>query len=152
MGLLASATYARYLRSEMHLDDVNVRYGLLLEAFCKASEGMMVELSKENEALLRIERVAEALKDRGIKDKLAHVRENLGPKEVGLIVRGSPQLGEFKLPLDPSVRVADVECRKVFDSAQKPLYFCFQNALPDSPPVHVMFKVCRGCGSHPAVR
>ena len=37
----------RFLKSEMHLEDVNVRYGLLLEAFCRSSEGLMVELSKQ---------------------------------------------------------------------------------------------------------
>ncbi len=52
------------------------------------------------------------------------------------------QLGEFQLPLDPSVRVGELECKKVFDSAQKPIWFQFANMLPDGPPVNIMFKVC----------
>lgn len=119
-----------FLKSEMHLEDVNVRYGLMLEAFCRSSEGHMMELMKQNDALQRMERLAEALKDKAIKDKVAHVRENLQPKELGV----------FQLPLDPSLRVAECECRKVFDSAQKPIWFCFRNVLPDGPEANIMFK------------
>lgn len=58
------------------------------------------------------------------------MRDNLQPRD----------LGEFVLPLDPQIRVGECECRKVFDSAQKPLWFKFQNASPDGPAANIMFK------------
>lgn len=120
------------LKSEMHLDDVSTRYGLMLEAFCRSCEGQMHELTHQSDALQRLEQVAEELKKKGIKDKdkLSHVNDTIGPKG----------LGEFQLPLDPSVRVGECECRKVFDSAQKPLWFKFRNVLSDGPEANVMFK------------
>ena len=36
-----------FIRAEMHLPDVSVRFGLLLEAYCRGSVGHMVALSKQ---------------------------------------------------------------------------------------------------------
>ena len=87
--------------------------------------------------------MAEALKDKAVKDKQGHVKENLLPREVPAARTATKlwQLGVFQLPLDPSVLIGECECRKVFDSAQKPLWFRFKNELEDGPEVNIMFKV-----------
>ena len=52
----------------------------------------------------------------------------------------SMALTTFQLPLEPTIRLGAVEVRKVFDSAQKPLWIKFKvDGSPDEV-YDVMFK------------
>ena len=77
----------------------------------------MQELCAQHEALSKIERVAAPMKAKSVKDKKGFVQENIKAGD----------LGEIQFPLDPSTAVYEVECKKVFDSAQKPIWFQFKN-------------------------
>eukprot|EP00052_Salpingoeca_macrocollata_P004776 m.43448 g.43448 ORF g.43448 m.43448 type:complete len:1025 (+) comp14443_c0_seq1:121-3195(+) len=119
-----------YLRSEMHLPEVCTRFGLLLEAYCRGCGPHLEELIKQNNSLRKIERIGDNLKDKNVKDKKQYAIDQLATKE----------LGAFQLPLEPSIRLGQVECKKVFDSAQKPLWLKFHNCDPDGESFNVMYK------------
>eukprot|EP00051_Salpingoeca_urceolata_P008583 m.107159 g.107159 ORF g.107159 m.107159 type:complete len:1015 (-) comp15835_c0_seq1:121-3165(-) len=119
-----------YLKAEMHLPEVSVRFGLLLEAYCRGSDVHMKELVAQNEAMRKLQRLGDAIKDKLIKDKKEFANEQLE----------KAKLGEFQLPLDPNVRLGGVTCRKVFGSAQKPMWLAFKNSAEGGQDVNVMFK------------
>jgi len=120
-----------YLKSEIHMPEAAVRFGLLLEAYCRGCGSHMPDLQAQVEVLKQVEEVADQLKDKGIKDKAEYARTVLGKAKVT----------GFQLPLEPSIRLNKVEVKKVFDSAQKPLWLRFDNEDPVGSPYNVMFKV-----------
>lgn len=68
----------------MHLPEVSVRFGLLLEAYCRGCGSHMSELASQNDALRKIERIADAIKDKSIKDKAGYARTELERAQVSL--------------------------------------------------------------------
>lgn len=80
--------------------------------------------------LLQIEEVTDAIKDKSVKDKVAYAREKVA----------SMSLTSFQLPLEPTIRLGAVEVRKVFDSAQKPLWIKFKVDGSSDEVYDVMFK------------
>jgi phosphatidylinositol-4,5-bisphosphate 3-kinase len=119
-----------YLKSEIHLPEAAVRFGMLLEAYCRGCGSHMPDLRAQVDVLKEIETVADQLKDRTIKDKKEFASDRLA----------SLALGPFQLPLEPSIRLGAVEVKKVFDSAQKPLWIRFENVDGDGEPFNAMFK------------
>eukprot|EP00053_Salpingoeca_punica_P012500 m.111953 g.111953 ORF g.111953 m.111953 type:complete len:1024 (-) comp15963_c0_seq1:1685-4756(-) len=119
-----------YLRSEMHVPESSLRFGLLLEAYCRGCGDHIIELMYQHESLRKIEDIAEQLKDKSIRDKEEFAHQKFA----------SASIQPFLLPLDPHVRLSTCECRKVFDSAQKPLWLKCKNYDPDGEEANVMFK------------
>ena len=69
-----------YLRSEMHLADTQLRYGLLLEAYCRGCGGHMQVLQKQVDAIDQLLTIANDIKPKTVpKDnraKLVQVRSS----------------------------------------------------------------------------
>jgi len=91
----------------------------------------MEQLILQDDALKTIEKTTELIKDKSVKDKKAYASEKLAGGEYK----------PFQLPLDPTVRLGAPIVRKVFDSAQKPMWVQFDSLYPAGPESHVMFKV-----------
>ena len=53
-----------HLRSELHLPSVLVRFGTLLEAFCRGLGPYLKKLIKQTEALDKLTKLTDSLKDR----------------------------------------------------------------------------------------
>jgi phosphatidylinositol-4,5-bisphosphate 3-kinase len=108
-----------YLKAEMHQPDVRVRYGLLLEAYCRGCSGHMLELEKQVSAMDALVHMANSIKPKDIKkkDKCKSIQKQLA-------VSG---LGEFQLPYQPAVRLGKAECPRVMDSKKLPLWLDFDN-------------------------
>jgi phosphatidylinositol-4,5-bisphosphate 3-kinase len=119
-----------YLRSEMHVPETALRFGVLLEAYCRGCGDHIIELTYQHESLRKIEEVAEQLKDKSIRDKNDFANKNIQ----------NAKIQPFLLPYDPDIRLSGCECRKVFDSAQKPLWIKFKNYDPEGDDANVMFK------------
>eukprot|EP00730_Choanoeca_flexa_P008408 TRINITY_DN12483_c0_g1_i4.p1 TRINITY_DN12483_c0_g1~~TRINITY_DN12483_c0_g1_i4.p1 ORF type:complete len:1013 (+),score=316.78 TRINITY_DN12483_c0_g1_i4:28-3066(+) len=119
-----------YLKSEIHLPEVSVRFGLLLEAYCRGCGSHMSDLKAQVEMLKQVEVVGDEIKEKQIKDK----------KEYAIAALSKANFTAFQLPLEPSIRLTKVEVKKVFGSAQKPLWLRFDNEDPDGAQYNVMFK------------
>lgn len=84
-----------YLRSEMHLAEAQLRYGLLLEAYCRGCGGHMPVLQRQIDCLDQLVKFAVSIKPKHFnkQQKLSMVRESLA----------QAKLPSFQLPYDPSV-------------------------------------------------
>ena len=58
-------TFILPCRSEMHLPTVSVRFGLMLEAFCRGCGNYMVELSTQLQALNKMKNMTDKLQKIG---------------------------------------------------------------------------------------
>lgn len=126
-----------HLRSEMHVGSVSVRFGLILEAYCRGSQEHMKTLFKQMECLDKLGTACEQVKQRKdhkaaqqcLHDYLreAHCRDAF-PNVLN--------------PLNPCFRWSSiiVESCKVMNSKMKPLCLVFQNADPFGGDVHLILK------------
>ncbi|EDQ90091.1 PI3K-CA alpha [Monosiga brevicollis MX1] len=121
-----------FLRSEIHNPECGVRFGLLLEAYCRGCGSHFPDLHAQVQVLNQMEDIADTLKDKNIKDK--------DKKQCAIELVEKSTFPAFQLPLEPSLRLEGVKVRKVFDSAQRPLWIEFDNADKMGNSFNVMFK------------
>lgn len=126
-----------HLRSEMHVGSVSVRFGLILEAYCRGSQEHMRALFKQMECLNKLGSVCDQVKQRKDRKatqqclneffKEAHCRE---------------ALSNVMNPLNPSFRWSCIKADKcrVMDSKMKPLCLVFQNVDPFGDDIHLILK------------
>eukprot|EP01147_Barroeca_monosierra_P009776 gene9776-1976_t len=105
-----------HLRSEMHLPEACVRFGLLLEAYCRGCGPHLDDLQKQLNALRGIEELTLEIKDKTIRNKREYARDKMEKLK----------LEAFQLPLDPSLRISSPIVQKIFSSAQKPMWIKFK--------------------------
>lgn len=126
-----------HLRSEMQVPSVSVRFGLILEAYCRGSKEHMRVLARQVEFLERMKEVSELVRQRRDKDKArACLQENLEQPHIGDAV------SRVLSPLDPSYRCKHVKIEKcrVMDSKMRPLWIVFENDDPYGDDIFIIFK------------
>ncbi|KRT83788.1 hypothetical protein AMK59_4719, partial [Oryctes borbonicus] len=122
-----------HLRSEMQVPSVSVRFGLILEAYCRGSWSHISDLSQQLECLEKLKSSSEIVKQNKDKEKAkAALKNNL---------EGDP-VKNFRSPLDPSFRCKNIRVEKcrVMDSKMKPLWIVFENADEFAQDVYIIFK------------
>ncbi|XP_042336329.1 phosphatidylinositol 4,5-bisphosphate 3-kinase catalytic subunit delta isoform [Sceloporus undulatus] len=129
-----------HLRSEMHVPSVALRFGLILEAYCRGSTHHMKALMKQSEALNKMKALNDLIK--------ASAQKNTKPQTKEFMHTCMRQetymeaLSNLQSPLNPSVFLAkvSVELCTFMDSKMKPLWIVFNNEDAGGSTVGVIFK------------
>lgn len=121
-----------YLRSEMHIPEASVRFGLLLEAYLRGCGNHMQELSKQVIAMDKLAVIGDSIKPKALnkQQKLKLAQDQLANVDLGII----------QLPLNPTYRLTAVKCPRVMDSKKLPMWLTFTNADEPSHQINVIFK------------
>ncbi len=128
------------LRSEMHVPAVSVTFGLILEAYCRGAMDHMQVLVRQMEALNKLKRVNEIIRD----DKNKDNRE----RKIGLMhdIIAQKYYQEALLniinPLNPVYKLGSIKINKCkfMDSKMKPLWLVFKNEDEDAIDTYLIFK------------
>lgn len=110
-----------HLRSEMHLPQVWVRYGLMLEAYCRGCGKYRSELYAQVNALGKMTKVTDEFQT--FKKRSDDMLRVLKRKDFKAVMEN------VSSPLDPTLRfrrLNDEKC-KVMDSKMRPLWLVFHN-------------------------
>jgi phosphatidylinositol-4,5-bisphosphate 3-kinase len=87
----------------MQVASVSVRFGLILEAYCRGSQEHMKVLAKQIESLDKLKTTSEMVRQRKDKDKArSFMQEHLDQKHI------TESISRVLSPLDPSYR-----CKRV---------------------------------------
>uniref|UniRef100_A0ABM5EKJ9 phosphatidylinositol-4,5-bisphosphate 3-kinase n=1 Tax=Pogona vitticeps TaxID=103695 RepID=A0ABM5EKJ9_9SAUR len=129
-----------HLRSEMHVPSVSVKFGLILEAYCRGSIHHMKALMKQIEALNKMKALSDIIKASAQKNTKPQTKEFMHTcmrQETYL-----EALSNLQSPLNPSVILAkvSVDLCTFMDSKMKPLWIVFNNEEMGGSTVGVIFK------------
>uniref|UniRef100_A0A7N8XH69 phosphatidylinositol-4,5-bisphosphate 3-kinase n=1 Tax=Mastacembelus armatus TaxID=205130 RepID=A0A7N8XH69_9TELE len=109
-----------YLRSEIHVASVSLRFGLILEAYCRGNIHHIKLLTKQNEALGKMKILSDIVKQESYLEALS----------------------DLLSPLNPSIILAEIcahKCR-FMDSKMKPLWLMYGNPWAQGEMVGIIFK------------
>lgn len=126
-----------HLRSEMHVASVSVRFGLILEAYCRGSQEHMKSLMKQMDFLEKLKINSELIRQRKDKEKAKNfLQETLSEPHC------FEALSCVQSPLDPSFRCKRVRMEKcrVMDSKMRPLWVVFENDDVYGDDIYIIFK------------
>lgn len=125
-----------HLRSEFQFPSVQVRFGLILEAYLKGSQEHVAILLKQMQCLRRLQQGSELVK-KGNKEKgksllMSHLQE----RAVG------EAMSDVISPLNPSFRCKAVRADKckVMDSKMRPLWIVYHNSDINGDDINIIFK------------
>ncbi|XP_066492965.1 phosphatidylinositol 4,5-bisphosphate 3-kinase catalytic subunit delta isoform [Tiliqua scincoides] len=129
-----------HLRSEMHVPSVSLRFGLILEAYCRGSSNHMKALMKQGEALNKLKALNDIIK--------TSAQKNTKPQTKEFMLTCMRQetyleaLSNLQSPLNPSIILAkvSVDLCTFMDSKMKPLWVVFNTDETEGSPVGVIFK------------
>lgn len=130
-----------HLRSEMHVPSVALRFGLIMEAYCRGSTHHMKVLMKQGEALSKLKALNDFVKVSSQKNPKPQTKEMMH-----LCMRQETYLealSHLQSPLDPSTLLAEVcvEQCTFMDSKMKPLWVMYNNEEAGSDgSVGIIFK------------
>eukprot|EP00069_Balaena_mysticetus_P008864 bmy_06054T0 len=130
-----------HLRSEMHVPSVALRFGLIMEAYCRGSTHHMKVLMKQGEALSKLKALNDVVKVSSQKTTKPQAKELMH-----LCMRQETYLealSHLQSPLDPSTLLAEVcvEQCTFMDSKMKPLWVMYSNEEAGSDgTVGIIFK------------
>ncbi|XP_078413939.1 phosphatidylinositol 4,5-bisphosphate 3-kinase catalytic subunit delta isoform isoform X1 [Cetorhinus maximus] len=129
-----------HLRSEMHFPAVSLRFGLILEAYCRGTNYHMKSLLKQCEALKKMKALNDFVKSSSQKTTKPKTKEAMH-----LFMRQDTYmeaLSNFYSPLNPCMLLTElwVEKCKFMDSKMKPLWVVHRNQRYDGNPMGIMFK------------
>lgn len=127
-----------HLRSEMQVPSVQVRFGIILEAYLKGSQEHIPILLKQMACLDELKKVSEQVK-KGSKDKekgRAILQDTLNHAHI------KQRIIDVLSPLNPSFRCKSIKVDKckVMDSKMRPLWIVFENADMHGDDICVIFK------------
>ncbi|XP_036387952.1 phosphatidylinositol 4,5-bisphosphate 3-kinase catalytic subunit delta isoform [Megalops cyprinoides] len=129
-----------HLRSEMHVASVSLRFGLILEAYCRGSTNHMKSLMKQNEALNKMKSLNDFVKSGSQKSSRA---QTTGDMKVCMRQEAYQEaLSDLLSPLNPSLilcKICPDRC-KYMDSKMKPLWLVYKNDRVQGDPVGIIFK------------
>ncbi|KAG7477551.1 hypothetical protein MATL_G00070830 [Megalops atlanticus] len=129
-----------HLRSEMHVPSVSLRFGLILEAYCRGSTNHMKSLMKQNEALNKMKSLNDFVKSASQKSSRA---QTTGDMKVCMRQEAYQEaLSDLLSPLNPSLILSKIcpdRC-KYMDSKMKPLWLVYKNDKVQGDPVGIIFK------------
>ncbi|KFV72298.1 Phosphatidylinositol 4,5-bisphosphate 3-kinase catalytic subunit delta isoform, partial [Dryobates pubescens] len=129
-----------HLRSEMHVPAVALRFGLILEAYCRGSTHHMKVLMKQGEALNKMKALNDFVKVSSQKATKPQTKEMMHvcmKQETYL-----EALSHLQSPLNPNIILAEVcvdQCT-FMDSKMKPLWIVFNNEETGGGGVGIIFK------------
>ncbi|KAM5270442.1 phosphatidylinositol 4,5-bisphosphate 3-kinase catalytic subunit delta isoform 1-T4 [Hipposideros larvatus] len=130
-----------HLRSEMHVPSVALRFGLIMEAYCRGSTHHMKVLMKQGEALCKLKALNDFVKVSSQKSPKPQTKELMH-----LCMRQETYLealSHLQSPLDPSTLLDEVcvEQCTFMDSKMKPLWVMYNNEEAGSDgSVGIIFK------------
>ncbi|XP_036147909.1 phosphatidylinositol 4,5-bisphosphate 3-kinase catalytic subunit beta isoform [Monomorium pharaonis] len=126
-----------HLRSEMKVGSVSVRFGLILEAYCRGSEQHMLSLSKQLTFLEKVKTASEHAKQK--KDRKAALQ---GFQEIIQEQHCQEAIADVLNPLDPSYRWNRIKIEKcrVMDSKMRPLWLVFENSDSFGDDIYLILK------------
>uniref|UniRef100_A0A452RJY4 phosphatidylinositol-4,5-bisphosphate 3-kinase n=1 Tax=Ursus americanus TaxID=9643 RepID=A0A452RJY4_URSAM len=130
-----------HLRSEMHVPSVALRFGLIMEAYCRGSTHHMKVLMKQGEALSKLKALNDFVKVSSQKTTKPQTKELMHVcmrQETYL-----EALSNVQSPLDPSTLLAEVcvEQCTFMDSKMKPLWLVYSSEEAGSDgSVGIIFK------------
>ncbi|XP_075406830.1 phosphatidylinositol 4,5-bisphosphate 3-kinase catalytic subunit delta isoform isoform X3 [Tenrec ecaudatus] len=130
-----------HLRSEMHVPAVALRFGLIMEAYCRGSNHHMKVLMKQGEALSKLKALNDFVRVSSQKTTKPQTKELMH-----ICMRQDTYLealSHLQSPLDPSTLLADVcvEQCTFMDSKMKPLWIMYSNEEAGSEgSVGIIFK------------
>ncbi|XP_004596123.2 phosphatidylinositol 4,5-bisphosphate 3-kinase catalytic subunit delta isoform [Ochotona princeps] len=130
-----------HLRSEMHVPSVALRFGLIMEAYCRGSTHHMKVLMKQGEALSKLKALNDFVKVSSQKTTKPQTKElmHLWLRQEAYL----EALSHLQSPLDPSTQLAEVcvEQCTFMDSKMKPLWIMYSNEEAGSEgSVGIIFK------------
>jgi len=133
-----------HLRAEMDNPEVALRFGLLLEIYCRGSPNHMLELQKQMDAMGKMRNISELLQSKSYRDRDRREKAREAMRE--LLSQGAYRqvMCNCVSILNPGVRMGEMrvsECR-FFDSKMRPLLLVFENPDPSAivPDIHIIFK------------
>jgi phosphatidylinositol-4,5-bisphosphate 3-kinase len=123
------------LKSEIHVEEISERYGLLMEAYLRGCGPHLKELKAQDEFLKKLVSVANHIKNSKDSDRMKELKEQI----IKINQSFPPKL---VLPLNPRIEVSGlkVDKCKYMDSKKLPLWLVFQNADPQGKDIYVIFK------------
>ncbi|XP_036019725.1 phosphatidylinositol 4,5-bisphosphate 3-kinase catalytic subunit delta isoform isoform X13 [Mus musculus] len=131
-----------HLRSEMHVPSVALRFGLIMEAYCRGSTHHMKVLMKQGEALSKLKALNDFVKVSSQKTTKPQTKEMMH-----MCMRQETYmeaLSHLQSPLDPSTlleEVCSVEQCTFMDSKMKPLWIMYSSEEAGSAGnVGIIFK------------
>ncbi|XP_066595868.1 phosphatidylinositol 4,5-bisphosphate 3-kinase catalytic subunit delta isoform [Prorops nasuta] len=126
-----------HLRSEMQVGAVSVRFGLILEAYCRGSQQHMKVLFKQMECLEKLRCASDQAKHK--KDRKAALQEF---QDFIKEPHCQEALSNVLNPLDPSFRWKHIKMEKcrVMDSKMRPLWLVFENDDPFGDDIYLILK------------
>lgn len=122
-----------YLKSEMHVQEIMERFGLLLEAYLFGCGQYLMELKKQDDLMNKLVVAANCIKPLKDAERREPLLEQL--KKIEFPTKVS-------LPLNPSLEVNGIiiEGCKYMDSKKLPLWVVFNNADTNGSPIYIIFK------------
>ncbi|XP_063797934.1 phosphatidylinositol 4,5-bisphosphate 3-kinase catalytic subunit delta isoform [Pseudophryne corroboree] len=129
-----------HLRSEMHVPAVALRFGLILEAYCRGSTYHMRVLMKQGDALSKLKGLNDFVRSSVQKTSKAQAKEAMH-----MCMRQDTYLeplSHLYSPLDPNLILTDVcvELCTFMESKMKPLWIVYNNELSGGSRVGIIFK------------
>ncbi|XP_076874569.1 phosphatidylinositol 4,5-bisphosphate 3-kinase catalytic subunit delta isoform isoform X2 [Brachyhypopomus gauderio] len=130
-----------HLRSEMHVASVSLRFGLILEAYCRGSIYHIKSLMKQNEALNKMKALNDFVKS-GSQKSTSRMQIT---EDMKLCIKQDAYmeaLSDVVSPLNPSSVLSEIcpdRC-KFMDSKMKPLWLMYRNKRDHSDTVGIIFK------------
>ncbi|XP_033942762.1 phosphatidylinositol 4,5-bisphosphate 3-kinase catalytic subunit delta isoform [Pseudochaenichthys georgianus] len=124
-----------HLRSEIHVASVSLRFGLILEAYCRGNIHHIKLLSKQMEALGKMKALSDFVKSGS---------QKMTADDLKLCIRQESYmeaLSDLLSPLNPSVILADIcadRCR-FMDSKMKPIWLMYNPKVQEDM-VGIIFK------------
>ncbi|KAM4571776.1 phosphatidylinositol 4,5-bisphosphate 3-kinase catalytic subunit delta isoform 2-T2 [Fundulus diaphanus] len=125
-----------HLKSEIHVASVSLRFGLILEAYCRGNVHHIKLLSRQNEALGKMKALSDIVKTGS---------QKMTVDDLKLCIRQESYmeaLSDLQSPLNPSVILFEIcadKCR-FMDSKMKPLWLMYKNPLEHGDMVGIIFK------------
>uniref|UniRef100_A0A671U1V1 phosphatidylinositol-4,5-bisphosphate 3-kinase n=1 Tax=Sparus aurata TaxID=8175 RepID=A0A671U1V1_SPAAU len=125
-----------HLRSEIHVASVSLRFGLILEAYCRGNIQHIKLLTKQNEALGKMKALSDFVKSGS---------QKMTVDDLKLCIRQESYLealSDLLSPLNPSIILTEIcadKCR-FMDSKMKPLWLMYKNTCAQGDMVGIIFK------------
>lgn len=125
-----------HLRSEMQVPSVQVRFGIILEAYLKGSQEHIPILLKQIICLDELKKVSEQAKKCNKDKARAVLQQQLNTPFI------KQKITDVLSPLNPSFRCKSIKVDKckVMDSKMRPLWIVFENADLHGDDICVIFK------------
>ncbi|XP_029435124.1 phosphatidylinositol 4,5-bisphosphate 3-kinase catalytic subunit delta isoform isoform X2 [Rhinatrema bivittatum] len=129
-----------HLRSEMHVPAVALRFGLIIEAYCRGNHHHMKALLKQVEALTKMKTLNDIVKMSSQKATKPQTRElmHVCMRQENYL----EALSNFQSPLNPSVLLGDVcvDFCTFMDSKMRPLWIMYNNEEMSQTRAGIIFK------------